>query len=170
MQNPVSNNVFLNLKVLPWTMICLPLFVLLIGCAATRVSKTQTVYFRSIGQIPVIEGLINGKRAYFIIDTGASCSILDESLSERFDFSVIVKTNNSVYGLGGKAKINQAFNCTVEIGPLKISHRQFRTKRLDYLTSVIKEHDGIKIAGLIGSDILNHYNIGINYRNGTISF
>jgi hypothetical protein len=146
-------------------------FLILVGCSASRKGKTTSVlHFRTVGQIPVIEGTINGKRAFFIVDTGASCSILDESVSERFDFNFIVKTNSNVYGLGGQANINQAFDVVVKIGPLTINHRKFRTKRLDYLTSVINRNEGVKIAGLIGSDILNYYNVAINFRNGTLSF
>src|SRR5688572_7986727 len=171
MQQTIKDRALSGIRKIFWSATCLMSLLVLVGCSASRGSKTTSVlHFRTVGQIPVIEGMINGKRAYFIVDTGASCSILDESVSESFDFNFIVKTNNQVYGLGGQAKINQAFDVVVKIGPLTINHRKFRTKRLDYLTSVINKNEGIKIAGLIGSDILNYYNVAINFRNGTISF
>jgi hypothetical protein len=141
------------------------------GClTSTYVRNTNQLRFTTIGRIPVIEGKINGKRAYFIIDTGASCSILNQSVSDRFGFKSFVKIDEHVMGLGGEAKMNHAFNCHVEVGPLKLNNIVFRTKHMDSFVSVIQTHENIEIAGIIGSDIFNRYGIAINFKSNTITF
>lgn len=152
-------------------MLGLAVLLMLGSCASTAtLRENKQLRFTTVGRIPVVEGKINGKRAYFIIDTGASCSILNQSVSDRFGFKSFIKNDDHVMGLHGEAKINQAFNCTVEMGPLKLNNVIFRTKHMDSFVSVIQTHENIEIAGIIGSDIFNRYGIAINFKSNTLSF
>jgi hypothetical protein len=146
--------------------------LMLSGCLSTTyyIDDIPQLRFTTIGRIPVVEGKINGKRAYFIIDTGASCSILNQSVSERFGFKCFLKVDEHVVGLGGEAKMNHAFNCVVEFGPLNLKNVIFRAKQMDSFVSVIQTHENIEIAGIIGSDIFNRYGIAINFKSNTITF
>lgn len=161
LRKPYAHQVMLGIAVL----------LMLSSCMSTaRLSENKQLRFTTVGRIPVVEGKINGKRAYFIIDTGASCSILNQSVSDRFGFKSFIRNDEHVMGLHGEAKINQAFNCKVEVGPLKLSNVVFRTKHMDSFVSVIQSHENIEIAGIIGSDIFNRYGIAINFKSNTISF
>jgi hypothetical protein len=142
------------------------------GCLApsTQLDTISHIRFISAGRIPVAEGKINGKKAFFIIDTGASCSILNESASEHFGFKYFLKIDDHVFGLSGRAKTNQAFNYVIEFGPHKITQVVFRTKHMNDLAAVIREAESIDIAGIIGSDVLYRYKITIDFRNNTILF
>jgi hypothetical protein len=140
------------------------------GCLPATYDNMNKIRFTTIGKIPIIEGKINGKRALFIVDTGASCSILNQTGSVHFGFGYLTHAGQNVYGLGGNAKINQVVNCAVEFGPLKIRNLTFRTNPLDYLTEAIREHEKIEIAGIIGSDIFNRYGITIDFKHNLICF
>lgn len=148
-------------------------FLLLAGCipASKLAAIEQRIRFFTISEIPVIEGRINGKQAYFIVDTGASCSILNESRSQQFGFTF--KNRNAadlVTGLGGEAVISLVYNCQIELGPLKIRSITFHAKPIDYLTRLIHNNEKIDVAGIIGSDILNRYDIIIDFGANAIRF
>ncbi len=143
--------------------------VLLTSChPVTR--TTESINFLSVAQIPVIEGRINGKTAYFIVDTGASCSILNESVARHFGFKTMVALDEHLMGLNGAARIKTAFNYAIELGPLRIKSLVFRTRRIDELVDVIKNNDRVSIAGIIGADVLKKYQMSIDFRTNKISF
>lgn len=147
--------------------------IVTVFCCCTAPSKLDTKYvtFRTIKKIPVIEGKINGKRALFIVDTGASVSILNESLSKRFGFKYVsTPSSQRVLGLGGDAAVRLAFNCDVEFGDIRVSGIRFHSQPLGEVVKAIREHEQIEIAGIIGGNIIQRYGITINYRNSTISF
>jgi hypothetical protein len=160
---------FISIQYLTW----LPGIVvfLMSGCVSQASLQTANqMKFFTIKHIPIIQGSINGKRAYFIIDTGASCSILNQSVADRFGFRYFATLEGSVTGLGGSTKVSRAFNYIIEFGPLRICNVIFHTRHLDDLASVIQEQENIDIAGIIGSDIFKRYEIGINYKTNTITF
>ena len=142
-----------------------------LGCASlTLKNNGDYLRFRSIGRIPVAEGKINGKKAYFIIDTGASCSLLDESAARWFAFKSKVAADEHVTGLNGLSELKRATNCIVNFGPLRITHHTFKTKDMMEIVSFIQNHEGVIISGIIGADILHRYRISINFSNHTLLF
>jgi hypothetical protein len=161
-----------DLKKCIWIQALSALVLLSGSCHPVSQIRTVTnVRFFKIGQIPVIEGTINGKSAYFIIDTGASCSILNESRATEYGFTFnSVHTNDHLTGLSGDVKINRALDCDIEIGPLKIKNVIFHSRSIDFLIKVVQENGNINLAGIIGSDILNRYNITIDFKKNLISF
>jgi hypothetical protein len=148
----------------------LPLLILL-GCMApVPLTTPGCVSFKTVNKIPVVEGKINGKKAYFIIDTGASISILNETEANRFGFKFAVAEGMEVHGLGGHAGINEVFECEVEFGSLKIKGVKFHTRKLNEVMQAITENDHIHIAGIIGANVIDFYGVTINYKNRTISY
>jgi hypothetical protein len=165
-----NTGIFLKIRFAQWVLLKLGT-LLMLGCASTGSLDTiNQLHFKTIGRIPVIEGTLNGKRAFFIIDTGASVSLLDESVSDHFGFKVICRINHQVEGLGGSARLSQAFNYRVQLGTLNIKNIQFHTKNMSDFVAVIRESENIDIAGIIGSDVFDRYKIAIDYRRNTISY
>lgn len=146
------------------------LFVMLFVSCRPSTRVNQSINFFSISHIPVVEGRINGKVAYFIVDTGASCSILNESAAKHFGFKTIIADNEHLMGLNGAAKIKTAYDYAIKLGPLQIKSLIFRTRKIDELVDVIRNNDRISIAGIIGSDVLKKYQMGIDFRTNKISF
>lgn len=162
---------FIKIRFVQWLVIKVAMLMLW-GCVSPALveSNSNEIKFITVGCIPVVEGRINGKKAFFVIDTGASISILDEACSKRFGFRVTASVDRTVIGLGGESRINDAINCSVEFGPLKIEHVIFRTKRLGEFVAIIRKNNHVEIVGIIGADVFDHYKININYKNRTITF
>jgi hypothetical protein len=144
---------------------------ILTGCNSTKQPFLSTeLKFQTVGRIPVITGSINGKRAYFIIDTGASISMVNESEANHFGFTCFTMAAQNVVGFGGECRTSEAFNCKVAFGPLVIKGITFRTRPMGDFVNVIQQHENISIAGIIGADVLNRYKIAIDFSNNTLSF
>jgi len=120
--------------------------------------------------IPVIEGKINGKRAFFIVDTGASCSLLNEQSSHRYGFKYRARSDEQVVGLNGQAKINLAFDYDIQLGAVSLKQAVFRTRHLAELANIIRANDHIDIAGIIGADILKRYGMVVDFNSNTVYF
>jgi predicted aspartyl protease len=143
--------------------------VLFTSCRpATRTN--QSINFFSIVHIPVVEGRINGKVAFFIVDTGASCSILNESVAKHYGFKTMLVQDEHLMGLNGTARMKTAYDYSITLSVLKIKGVTFRTRKIDELVDVIKNNESIAIAGIIGSDVLKKYQMGIDFRTNKISF
>lgn len=141
------------------------------GCIASReLGADHFVRFRKIGHIPVVEGKINGKKAFFIIDTGASVSILDESVAEHFGFRLLYSSEQQIIGFTGLASISPVKNCIVELGVLTIRNVAFKTLDLNPLAKVVRQHENIEIAGILGADFFSRYCIKIDFRRNLISY
>jgi hypothetical protein len=117
-----------------------------------------------------MEGKLNGKRAFFIVDTGASISLLNEAKASYFGYGSYPESDRTVVGFAGESKMNVAYNCQVEFGPVIITGVTFRSRHMQDFAAVIQQHESVEIAGIIGSDVLRRYNININYGANTISF
>jgi predicted aspartyl protease len=120
--------------------------------------------------IPIVEGKINGKRAFFIVDTGASCSLLNEQAAHRYGFQYRSRSDEQVVGLNGQAKISLAFNYDVQIGNVELKQAVFKTRHLAELATIIRANDHIDIAGIIGADILKRYGMVIDFNSNTVCF
>lgn len=145
--------------------------IIFLGCSSTQFSgNTGYLHFTTIARIPVIEARINGKDAWFIIDSGASCSLLNESAAEHFNFKFNGLLNEHVHSLNGDAKLNRATNCKIDLGPLRISHHMFHTKEMGAIVSAIEEREDITISGIIGADILRQFKITLDFGNNVLLF
>jgi len=121
--------------------------------------------------LPVVKGKINDKDAYFILDTGASVTLLNNALAEDFGFAVVQNEyweNYVVTGLGGKHLIQEARNVVVQLGGERLA---FINKACS-LQKISKNFaaDHIKIAGIIGSDIMGFLGSEINFANHYVIF
>jgi len=127
-----------------------------------------SVEFRSVAQVPIIEGALNNKKAYYIIDSGASFSVLDESQSGDYNF---ISYENPEYGsgvgYGGVARFKQAENVNASIGGVRIN-TTFRSQNLSAISNYLNKQNGVRIVGIIGCDWLKADKIVIDFRDNTL--
>jgi hypothetical protein len=145
-------------------------------CAPSPIVLKDDYHFISFrlaaAKIPMVKGKLNGRDAWFIVDTGASVTLINKAiikhfgLSERFDF---YEDKTEINGLGGRVGF-ESFVCKIEIGILTINHAALKSKDLNGLFALISGRENIRITGIIGSDILSQYGISINYENKTLSY
>lgn len=148
------------------------------GCASPEYLPTADDYhvipFRSVGnRIPVIKAMLNDKIAWFIVDTGASITLLNETEAKYFGFSMnnnprIKKTELS--GFSDQLVLAQTSICRMQIGQLKILQRVYRAVGMNSLFITIEDNEKLKIGGIIGSDILARYGMNVSYETRTISY
>ena len=153
------------------------LLFLSISCSPLRNASDDAdiniVKFRTIGSIPVVEAMLNGKRAIFIVDTGASVSVINESEAKHFDFKI--RHNNPEYavkeviGFGGSATLKIAFNCSIELGSRKINSTVFNSSDMRNLAAIICKAEALPFAGILGADVLYRYRMNIDFGSRTIT-
>ncbi len=109
---------------------------------------------------------------YWIIDTGASKSVFDRSLSEYFN--LIEPNDDEEFHSAG---INEGTVETavgeikrVKFGKLKIKNFHVALINLDHVNDIYRRYHDVRIVGLIGGDILTKYSVVIDYGKKEIVF
>ena len=62
----------------------------------------------------IIEAKVNDKKAYLLVDTGASIGLIDNNKRKRFDLSVGREYNGTLVGAGGEMRNVRHCNTFVE--------------------------------------------------------
>ncbi len=115
--------------------------------------------------------LLNGKEAHFILDTGASRTVLDKNVVLEFLPGVdLMEHDATTSGVGSNDL--ESFSAVIkkiEIGSLVI--RKYHCAILD-LTHVNMAYQMVgrpKVHGVLGGDILKKYKAKINYETKTLT-
>jgi len=121
--------------------------------------------------------LIEGKfqdetTSSWIIDTGASKSVLDINLKTYFE--ILESDNEDDYQSAG---INQGMMETsvgkmfyLKLGELEITNQKVALIDLNHVNEIYGKYTSNRISGLIGGDILMKFSCGIDYESGIIQF
>ncbi|MEM9833004.1 MAG: aspartyl protease family protein [Bacteroidota bacterium] len=120
---------------------------------------------------PIIKAELNGKTAYFLVDTGSDMTILHQEEANRFDFQplLVSSSRQRALGLSGEQQtIHRAKNVHMIIGSMPIK-ALFKTYDLSGVVSSLKDRVNVKVAGIIGSDVMKRYGFIIDYQRQTIA-
>lgn len=147
-------------------------FLMVAYLAASSVfSDHEYEYIRIVNlqQKPIIEGTLNGKRAYFLLDTGSDFTLLNEGMSQRYGFSALERQHgesaHKALGVGGNiVSFRLVHNATIVLGSTKLS-ANCRAYDMSRLVDVIRRKSGIEIVGIIGSDAMKRHGVIIDYGN-----
>jgi hypothetical protein len=131
-------------------------------------SSEREIPFYDNSKVPIIEGILNNKKAYFIVDSGASISILDINQSKEYSFDCL-DLENTVVGFGGKSTYYTLSNVNVDL-KLIPTITEFKGNDLKLLVKIIDKHSHVKIVGILGSDIFKKNGIQINYSTNSIKY
>lgn len=121
----------------------------------------------------LIEGRFDDETPfYWIIDTGASKTVLDVSLNSIYE--IIESDNIDDYQSAG---INQGMMetivgkiCEMHFGKLVIDNQKVALIDLSHVNDIYCKYTSIRIAGLLGGDILMKYKCVIDYERKIIQF
>lgn len=121
----------------------------------------------------LLEGHFNdGSTANWIIDTGASKSVLDNNLKAYFE--TVDSENEEDYQSAG---INQGMMETsvgkifyLAFGQLEITDQKVALIDLSHVNEIYSKYTPYRIAGLLGGDVLMHYRCLIDYDRKIILF
>lgn len=95
----------------------------------------------------IIEGIVNGKAANFLIDTGASVGLIDDTQVKKYGLSIGKRFNGTLVGAGGEMKNIRHCNTFVNVGDKVIP--QFLIADIEGVVKSIKRETGIEILGII---------------------
>lgn len=96
----------------------------------------------------IIEAEVNGKKGFFLIDTGASVGLIAEDKVKKFDIVRGRKYPGSLVGAGGEMEDVYYCNTLVRFGGKDIP--QFLITDLSGVRNSIERETGIEILGIIG--------------------
>ena len=114
----------------------------------------------------IVQGTVNGKIAYFLIDTGASVGMFDSNQKISFGLAKGRKYNGTLIGAGGRMK--NVFHCDtfLHIGEKIIP--QFLLADIGNVVESIERDTGIKILGIISLPQMKMVGMGIDANDNLI--
>lgn len=95
----------------------------------------------------IVEGLVNGKVGNFLVDTGASVGLIDDTKVKKYDLLVGKRFNGTLVGAGGEMRNIRHCNTFVNVGGKDIS--QFLLADIEGVVRSIKNETGVEIIGII---------------------
>ncbi|MBB4077576.1 hypothetical protein GGR28_000177 [Lewinella aquimaris] len=123
-------------------------------------SPRAVLRFTLVDHLPIVQLNIGKKKYYFAVDTGAGSNLIDRKLVETDEVTETHEMIN-IQGLDG----NDADCPTVRIDapdnlPDGAEPLRFVAMDLDHLHT----GGGVPLAGILGSEFLSRYTVGIDYR------
>ncbi len=117
-----------------------------------------------------VNGKINGISLRFLIDTGASQSVIDKSFAEEhFRNAHIIKTEHQTTGLGANIPNSEFIKIyRIRLGKLNLNRMEFALLDLSVVNTAYTGAGFKVVNAIIGGDILLRYGAIINYSAKTL--
>ena len=114
----------------------------------------------------MVKGMIHGKEAHFLIDTGASRSVFDpNTISTFIDNLEFEKKEGMTAGVGSSDLESSTFTMdTFSIGDLEIHDYEAVALDLENIHEMYEKLGLPHIDGILGGDLLKRYKAIVNYK------
>jgi len=144
--------------------------LLITGCSSDKCKDEleaddgkRKISFTLYKNVPIVTALLNNKKAYFLLDSGASINILDVSSSEKYGFTFIEDNDTTMIGIGGSKGISTVSNYNITCNDRDI--------KIEFVGGNLKGiRKSINIVGIIGSRYFKKHNAIINFNTKTIEY
>lgn len=120
---------------------------------------------------PIVKVELNGKKAYFLLDTGSDISIINSKDLKKYDLEEM-----KVYTEGARAiSFNGNISSVMKVKSALVSladnfdHTSFFSMDLSSLSDVIESKTSVRISGILGADLLLKYHCIIDYSQRQIT-
>lgn len=144
------------------------------SCVDNRRDLDSAIYFENRYSndlyTPVVEMTLNGIPQYWIVDTGANMSLVDDAFYAENEehFTYLNDVDMTLNGVSG-TKDYKAYYVLGKLGFSNTTFDQhFLTSDLTGVKKSIKERMGVNIAGILGADYLNRYMFTVDYCNKAV--
>lgn len=126
-------------------------------------SLTRLSFADTMGRLklPIVSFTNNGQTFKFLIDTGATLSVVDSNILDKLDYSKLDIKGNA-YGIDGNIVNVDYVAMTLSHDDIKFVE-QFQVMRLDAFDN-LRETDNIDLAGILGGTFLKRYNFVVDYK------
>lgn len=117
----------------------------------------------------IVEGEINGKKTYFLMDTGAGLTTFDINQAKHFGFTS-APTDLSVNAFNNNtAAVEEAIGITsIKINKVELIGDIFYTTNLSNLVKHIQQCSNKRISGIIGVPIIKRHGLVIDLTNNRL--
>lgn len=118
---------------------------------------------------PIVFGSINGVAMNFIVDTGASRTVIDESFAK--DIEIIKSENEEPFAAGINAEklvVQQVEIPILELGEITFEKMPVFTTDLSGISELYEQMVGLTIGGLLGCDFFKNHQAVVNFKDNTI--
>ena len=106
---------------------------------------------------------INGKKAYFMLDTGATITLLDKDQLSNYKLSSR-ETDREYGGIGGTNMLYDVNRCdTVEIEGVKFNQKLYASD-IHSVVEATYHNSHVHILGILGSDFFSEHNAVFDYN------
>jgi predicted aspartyl protease len=142
--------------------------VVLLAVSATAAfadaQPSGEVRFRSFEHFLIVEGSIaTAKQLHFVVDTGASCTIIDRRLATKLRLP-LTPSDVGLVAFNRSTRPAATVVPSIEIGPLRVASHPV-------LVMDLRRAPELEVIdGIIGLDVLRRQNFQIDYRTNRISF
>jgi len=115
--------------------------------------------------VPIVKATLNGKTAYFVLDSGSDVSLLHKLAASDYKFSVMKRTEKSIIGVtGGNQSLHEVPDAVLQMTGHNLQ-TQFYATDLSTVVEVLFISTGIDISGIIGIDLMRKYGFEIDYAS-----
>ena len=114
----------------------------------------------------IVEGQVNGKSAYFLIDTGASVGLIDKEKKKKYGLKEGFRYHGTLIGAGGEMKNVRHCDTFVEFQGKKIP--QFLLADIGNIVESIKRETGIEILGIISLPQMSIIGMNIDVNSNEV--
>ena len=147
--------------------------VFVMGISLQAADPWESVAIVSMANKPIISTMLNGKEAFFLIDTGSGLSIMDVEAASTYHFAVHELPDmwaiHSISLNGHTRRMEGVGAVKLFLGESQIKTRWYGTD-IAALVQSIKKKTGIPIVGIIGSDVMKKYGFQIDFDHMMIRF
>ena len=116
----------------------------------------------------IVEGVVNGKAANFLVDTGASLALMDYDQRKKYELSVGKSYHGTIVGAGGEMRNVKYCNTFVNLEDKVIP--QFLLADISEVVKSIKRETGIEILGIISLPQMSIIGMNIDVNSSEFWF
>lgn len=108
--------------------------------------------------------LTNGETGFWVVDTGASKTVFDKSLAQKFGLTEIGGNFQTAGIIEFPMQVNTAFLPYTSFRNFKVDRLEVALIDLSGINALYQKSSKIEVCGLLGSDFLLKYNALIDYK------
>ena len=114
----------------------------------------------------IIEGIVNDKPAYFLLDSGASVALIDKDRKKEYGLKEGRRFEGTIIGAGGEMRNVRHCDTFVHFGGKVIP--QFLLADISGVVKSIKKETGIEILGIISLPQMSMIGMNIDINSSEV--
>ena len=119
----------------------------------------------------LLEVNVDGQELKFVLDTGASHSVMDiEWAKANLSEDEINRMDDPAQGIGSSVEVHKANVSELIIGDLKLTKRAIALIDFNPINSIYEKEGLEEVKGILGGDILFDYSANIDYAKMELTF